>query len=290
MVMAKVSKVPSGFYTGVQAAARLDISVGTFYKQVKQGKIKKYTAPDSSEGYYNKEEIEKMAQAKELFILLYSIEPVIFERATSEEDIKGIVDLCVAIYGVGGTPSFETRLAIWHKNPYVYYVVKQEGIVVGYISLIWFNDTALSHLMGPAPKQKVQTPAGTGVYSFTGPENMLPFIPGQPIDSLFISLGARPGMSNQQQREYGFRLLRGMLEVLEDFARRGMPVQKVYATSEKQDGIRLARKLGMKEIKYPGDSLVRFELDLETSDSSLAVDYRERVRTLQKTSSPELVN
>lgn len=282
MIMAKVSKVPSGMMTGKDAASRLAISVGTFYKQVRLGKIKKYTVPGSSEGYYSREEIEKMAQAKELFILLYSIKPVIFERASSEEDIKGIVDLTIAIYGIGGTPSFQTRLAIWRKCPDVYYVVKQEGIVVGYISMIWFTDTALAHLMGPTPKQSVQTPAGTGVYSVTGPENMLPFTPGQPIDSIFISLGARPGMSNQQQREYGFKLLRGTLEVLEDFARREMPVRKIYATSEKQDGIQLARKLGMREIKYPGDNLVRFEMDLNTSESSLAADYRERVRSMQQ--------
>ncbi len=280
--MVKVSKVPSGFYTGKEAARRLNMSVGTFYKQVKLGKIKKYSPPGSEEGYYSKEEIEKLAQAKELFILLYSIEPVIFERATSEDDIRGIVDMCVAIYGVGGTPNLDARLAIWHKCPYSYYVLKQEGIVVGYISLLWFTDQTLQVLMGPTPKQSAKaTPAGSGVYSVTGPENIIPLEPGKPIDSLFVSLAVRPGMSNQQQREYGFRLLRGTLEVLEDFARRGMPVHKIYATSERADGIALARKMGMHETKYPGDSLLRYELDIETADNPFAARLRELAQAAQ---------
>lgn len=279
--MAKVSRVPSGFYTGKEAARRLSMSTGTFYKQVKAGKIEKFTLPNSTEGYYSKEQIEKLAQAKELFILLYSIEPTVFTRATSEDDVRGIVDMCVAIYGVGSTPSYETRLAIWHKCPEVYYVLKQEDIVVGYVSLIRFNDTALNVLMDETPKvttPSTATAAGTGVYSVTGPENLIPFTPGQPIDSLFISLAVRPGLSNLQQREYGFKLLRDTLDVIQGFAKRGMPVRMLYATSEKQDGIRLAKKLGMREIAYPGDKLVRFELDLEHSTFPLAEDYRRAIK------------
>lgn len=288
MVMVKVSKVPSGFYTGKEAARRLGLPVATFYHQVKTGKIPKIIPPGSgSEGYYEKKTIDKMAQDKELFTLIHSIEPIIFERATSEDDIRGIVDLCVAIYGQGGTPSLETRLAIWHKNPEVYYVVKQEDIVVGYISLIWFDQEALTSLMGPSPKQTTISAAGTGVYSVTGPEHMRSFTPGQPIDSLFISLAVRPGMSNTDQRDYAFKLLRGALDVLEDFAARGMAVRMLYATSEKSDGIRLARKLGMKEIRYPGDHLLRFELDLETSDLLMLNDYKQALSEWRKQQEPD---
>ena len=226
-----------------------------------------------------------MAQAKELFVLLYSIEPVVFERATSEEDVRGIVDMCVAIYGVGGTPSYAARLEIWHHNPYVYWVLKQEGIVVGYISMIHFTDKALETIMGPTPKQREITEAGAGIYSVMGVQNVLPFVPGEPIDSLFISLAVRPGMSNTQQRDYGFRLIRDSKEVLLDFHRRGMPVRKLLATSEKSDGISLARKLGMREIVYHGDNVLRYELDLETSDALIARQYRALTRGLEQQAS-----
>lgn len=274
--MSKRSKMSSGFCTGVEAAKRLGIPVTTFYDQIRKGhlKLEKVVPPGdrrSKEGYFIREEVEKLAQARELFTLLYSIESALFSRAQTEEDVRGIVDMCVAIYGIGGTPSYETRLGIWGKNPLAYYVLKQEGIVVGYSSLIWFNDVALEHLMGKTKKSSItQTPAGTGVYSVTGPENMIVPEAGKPIDSLFISLGVRPGMSNSQQREYGFHVIRGTIDAIADFYHNGMPVRKLLGTGEKHDGIMLARKMGAREVKYPGDPLPRYELDLEHANTRIA--------------------
>jgi hypothetical protein len=273
--MPKKSAAPTGMYTASEATKRLGIPKTTFHNQVRDGKIRKIIPPGKKEGYYSKAEIEKIAQARELFILLNSIDAITFERANTEEDIKGIYDLSVAIYGIGGTPSFEERLKIWRKNPYVYYVVKQENIVVGYVSMIWFTEKALKQLMGPTPKKTITTSAGTGVYSVTGAENVLEFTPGKPIDSLFVSLGVRPGMSNTQQRVYGFKLMRDTVTVLEEFAEQGMPVKMLYGTSERADGIFLARKLGMKEIKYDDDNLLRYELDLLNTDNPLLTRYQQ---------------
>lgn len=281
--MPKRTKAPPAFYTASQASRRLGMNRGTFFYHVKTGKIQKVTPPGAAEGYYSKEEIDTMAQAKELFLLQYSLSARSFERCSSEDDIRGIVDLCVAFYGVGNTPSFETRLAIWKKCPDAYYVVKQEGLVVGYISLLWFNEQTREHLMSPTPPQPAISAAGTGVYAITGPESVIPFTPGKPIDSLFISLAVRPGLLIEQQRRYGFRLLRDTLEVLKDFARRGMPPRILYATSEKVDGIKLARDIGMSEIKYPGDKLLRFEMNLQTADSPIAKAYQQYVQQIEET-------
>ncbi|MBA2395833.1 MAG: hypothetical protein H0V70_24155 [Ktedonobacteraceae bacterium] len=280
--MPKLSKAPPAFYTASQAARRLGMNRGTFFYHVKTEKIRKYTPPGATEGYYSKEEIDAMAQAKELFLLQYSLAPKSFERASTEEDVRGIVDLCIAFYGVGNTPTLEARLEIWHKCPDAYYVIKQEDIVVGYISLLWFSDEALRIIMGPTPLKPVITEAGQGVYSVMGAENVTPFNPGEPIDSLFISLAVRPGMTNEQQRRYGFKLLRDTLEVLKDFARRGMPVRKLLATSEKRDGIKLAHDIGMKEIEYTGDKLLRFEMDLQTADNPIAREYQHYVKEIEK--------
>jgi|SRR5579884_1920344 len=280
MSMVKVSKVPSGFYNGKQAAERLGLAPATFYHRVKEGKIPKVIPPGAEktskrpEGYYEKKVIDRMAQEEALFTLIHSIEPIAFRRAENENDIRGIVDMCIAFYGQGNTPSYDARLEIWQKNPEVYYIVEQEGIVTGYISLIWFDDEALKVLMGPSPKQSRITSAGTGVYSVTGPEHVKKFVNGQPIESLFISLGVRPGLSNTEQREYSFKLLRGTQDVLVSFVERGMPVHKLFATSEKGDGIRLAQKIGMTEIRYPGDNIRRYELDLEICNHPLLRSYK----------------
>lgn len=279
--MVKISKAPPGLYTAKQAMTRLGMKQGTFFYHVRQGKIDKAIPPGSTEGYYHRDQIDKMALEKELFWLQYAVSPTSYERANVEEDIRGIYDLCIAMYGQGGTPSLEARLDIWRKFPETYYVVKRDELVAGYISLIWFNDEALKVLMGEALKPSQVSAAGTGVYSVTGPQNMIAFKPGCPIESLFISLAVRPGLTNSQQRRYGFKLLRDTVDVLEDLARHNMPVRKLYATSERQDGIKLARDMGMREIKYPGDPLLRFELDLETADTPIARNYQELRRSLQ---------
>jgi hypothetical protein len=276
--MVKKVNAPNGMYTASEAAKRLEMPKTSFHNYVRDGKIKKIVPPGQTEGFYPRAEIEKLAQARELFILLNSTETAKFQIASSEEDIRGIYEMCIAIYGIGGTPSYEERLRIWEKNPRVYYILKQENIVVGYISIIWLPKDALDQLMGPTPKQSIATPAGKGIYSVIGAENVLPFKPGQPIDSLFISIGVRPGISNTEQRYNSFKLLRDTITVLEEFAEQGMPVKKLYGTSERLDGIRLARKLGMQEIKYEGDEIIRFEFDLENSNSHLLTEYRKIAR------------
>jgi hypothetical protein len=270
IAMVKVSKAPPSFYTASQAMRRLGMNKGTFFNYVKKGKITKVTPPGASEGYYKKEEIDAMAQAKELFLLQYSIAPKTFERASTEDDIRGIYDLCVAAYGINNTPSLEECLEECRQFPETYYVVKQEGIVVGYISLFWFTDEALADLMTPRQRQTSLTV-----------DVMHPFTPGQPTNHLFISLAVRPGLTNEQQRKYGFKLLRDTIQVLEDFARRGMPVKKLYASSRTSDGIKLARDMGMREIRYPNDTKLRFELDLEHAESLLAKEYRKFVKSIQ---------
>lgn len=277
MYMPKKVNVPSGFYSGKEAAAHLNIPIASFYRKVKRGEIQKHIPPGGgSEGFYEKKVIDKMAQDRALFMLTNSIEPITFDRAKTPEDLRGIVDLCIAIYGQGGTPNYEARMEIWQKNPEVYYIVRQEGIVAGYISLIWFDEEALSVLMGPPVQQtRRASAAGSGVYSVTGPEHVNKFVEGEPIDSLFVSLAVRPGFSNTEQREYAFKLLRGTLDIIIDFAQRGMPVRKIYATSERGEGVRMARKLGMKEIKYPGDLLLRYELDIEASDHPILQPYKQ---------------
>lgn len=271
--MPKASKVPSAFYSAAQAQRRLGLNRGTFFNYVKAGKIKKYTPPGASEGYYSRTEIDALAQERELFFLQYSKSPQTFERVATESDVQGIYDLCVAFYGIGNTPSLDARLAIWRKNPDAYYITKQDGYITGYISLIWFTDQALQFLMGSA-----STNVGPDIYSITGSENVKLFVPGQPIESLFISLAVRPGLTIEQQRRYGFKLLRDTLNVLKDFADRGMPVRKLLATSEKADGIKLARSMGMQETKYPGDNLLRFEMDMMSSQSLMAREYQAYVK------------
>ncbi len=269
--MAKVSRAPKNFYTARQAAIRLGMKESTFHYHVKTGKIKKVVPPGGTEGYYPKTLIDKMAEARELFILEYAAEPITFTKAT-DEDIRGIHDLCVNLFGITNTASYEALLG-WHKkNPETYYVVKQEGIVTGYIGFLYLNKETTEHIMS-------ETIPGVPAPSSA---EVLPFTPNEPIAGLFLGIAVRPGLPSQQRRMHGHHLIAGAIRTLEDLARRGMPVKKLYATSSTSDGIRLSRKLGFREIAFPGDPLLRFELDLETAETPLIRKYQEIVKKKAK--------
>ena len=261
--MVKTSKAPRNFYTASEAAQRLGMPKTTFHTYVKQGKIKKVTPPGRTEGFYPKKDIDKLARARELFILEYASEPSTFAQAT-DEDIKGIYDLCVNLFGVTETAGYETLLS-WHeKNPHTYYVVKQEDIVTGYIGFLYLNEEVTQHIMS-------ETVPGVPMPS---PTEVLPFTPGEPIHGLWVGLAVRPGLPSTQARFNGRHLITGAIEVLENLAREGMPVKKLYATARTSDGMRISRKLGFRETIYPGDPLIRYELDLENSDSPLLSEYK----------------
>ncbi|MBV9708737.1 MAG: hypothetical protein JO125_15170 [Chloroflexi bacterium] len=270
--MAKVSRAPRNFYTAQQAARKLGMKEGAFFYHVRAGKIKKVVPPGSKEGYYPKAFIDKMVEAKELFILEYAAEPSTFEKAI-EEDIKSIYELGVSLFGVTEATPYEILLE-WHKkNPQTYYVLKQEGIVTGYMGLLYLNKETTEYIMSETTYRTPVPPA----------TEVLPFAPNQPIEGLFVGLGVRPGMGERRTHYHGRHLIAGCIHVLEDFAKRGMPVNKLYATSKTKYGIKLCRDLGFNETEFQGDPLIRFELDLETSNSPWAEKYREVVKQYQKT-------
>ncbi len=264
--MPKRAKAPSGFYTASEVMQKLGIGNSTLYKYIDQGKIKRVVPPDRKDGYYIKAEIDKMVRAKELFILQYSSSPSEFMKA-SEEDIQGIYDLCVSLYGATNIPGYERRLEWYQKNPDIYYVVKQDRIVTGFASLLYLTDDILQQIMNTDHPQPVKA------------EHIRLFTPGEPIDHLFITVVIRPGLDSTVRRQHGSHLLTGIIDVLEDFARKGMPVRKLYATSRTTEGIKLCRDLGFKEAQIkPEDDTLRFELDLETSDSPFLKKYQQAIK------------
>lgn len=146
-------------------------------------------------------------------------------------------------------------------------MVKQDGIVTGFLSLTPFTQEALNSFMGVKGYEKV----------IEGADAILPFKPGELIDSLFLDIGVRRGLN--KGTKYGMRLVMGGIQVLEDFAKQGNIVKKLLATSSVPDGINLCKGLGFKEIPTaPGSTRHHFELDLETSDNPLLKEYQQIIK------------
>ncbi len=267
--MTKTAKALKNFYTATEAIKKLGMPRATFFNLAKAGKIKKVVPEGYKEGYYPKREIDKMALAREMFTLQYTSDSSIFRRA-EEKDIQGITDLGVSLFGTSTTPSYENRLACWQKNPDAYYVLEQDELIVGWIALVPLKKEVIDILMGHA--QEAVSMFVSMHQNFVIPDNILPFTPGA-VHNVFLTLGARQGLP--KSTFYGMRLLSGGYEVLKEFARKGILVEKLYATSRTPDGVRLCKNSGFQEETSNNTSAVkRFWLDLESSTSPFLREYQ----------------
>ncbi len=258
--MARQKKPARGLYTAGEAIKKLKMPQATFHNYVKAGKIKKIVQPGNIEGFYEKAYIDRMAEARELFALQYASEPITFSTATTD-DIQGIYDVMAKFWGILSLPSVENRSSWYQVNPEIDYVVKREGIVTGYITLLPLKPETMKKLMaGEIGTKELQ------------PSDILPFTPGVPLEC-WVGLAVKPGVFKPES--YGIRLISGMLEKLRELAKNNINIAKLYAKSETPDGIRLSKHAGFEDITPPPNQMPRqFVLDLETSNSSYAEEYR----------------
>ncbi len=271
--MGKTAKAPSGFYTAKAVMEKLGIANSTLYHYVETGKIKKVVPPGRKEGYYPKAEIDKMVRAKELFILQYATDASFFDKA-EESDIEKITELGIEIFGKHGTPNYETRLAQFRANPSIFYVLRQEELIVGYLGLFPLKHEAIEAIMEGMEEDRFRT----GVLN---PNNIVPFEP-EIAEEVFVIIVTKQNL--KRSTPYGARLINGGIEVLEHMARRGIIIKRLYATSRTSSGIKLAKDLGFKQIipLNEEDNLLRFMIDLETSQSPLLKNYLRIVQRVSK--------
>jgi hypothetical protein len=271
--MAKIVKAPTNFYTAAEAIKKLGMQRATFFKYVKDGKLKRVVFDGFIEGCYPKAEVDKIASAREMFTLQYASDSSIFRRA-EEKDIQGITDLGVSLFGTSTTPNYESRLACWKKNPDAYYVVEQDGLIVGWIALVPMKIEAIEVLMG-------NTNNATSMFvnmhqNVIIPENIQMFLPQQ-AQNVFLTIGVRQSLP--RSKVYGMKLILDSYEILKAFAREGVIVEKLYATSRTPDGVSLCRNIGFQEKEDNATSAVkRFWLDLKTAPLPLLHEYQEIVK------------
>jgi hypothetical protein len=263
--MARQRKPAKGLYTAGEAIRKLRMPQATFHHYVKIGKIKKVTLPGKTEGFYEKAYIDKMARASELFALQYATDSSTFSVATPE-DAQGIYEVIASLWGTLFTTPVERRLSWYLKNPEIDYVVKQDDIVTGYTTIMPLKQETIEQLMNG----KIR---GWDITS----EDILPFTPGIPLNC-YTGAAVRAGVYRPER--YGMRLIMGTIETMQELASKGVFIQKLYALSDTPDGVKLSRGLGFEEEPpAPGSTLRRFILDLETSDSPYAEEYRSALNT-----------
>lgn len=250
--MPKTRKAPLGLYTAKEAIQRLNMPQATFHHYVKTGKIKKVLPPGRSEGYYEKSYIDNMAEANELFILQYATDPTTFSLASST-DIEGIYQVMVSFWGSLYVPTIETRKSWYQVNSEIDYVVKKNGIVIGYITLLPLKPETVKLLMnGDIGTKEIR------------PTDILPFTPDIPLEC-WVGIAVKPGV--YMPEKYATRLLAGIRRVMTELMQKGIIFKRLWAKSETPDGIRLCKDLGFEEIEPEVQRIPKkFVLNMETSN------------------------
>lgn len=278
--MGRTTSIPPGFYSAGQAIKKLGIPRSTFYDMVERGQISKVVPPNRSDGWYHKSEIDKMAQANQLFMLQYATDTSTFGVA-GEEDIEGIADLNAELFRSSGSEvSRRARYDLWmsqyQANPEIFHVLKQGETVVGYVGIFPLRHEAIEKIMTGMSESRFRT-------EVLAPEYLTQFKPGE-AEEVFLIIGAKQDV--KKSKLYGARLIAGCIEFLETLARKGVIIKKAYGTSRTQDGIRMSKGLGFRRIAPTNeeDNLLRFEFDPLTSTNPLLKEYQRLAKLVEKTS------
>ncbi len=268
--MAKTARAPQGLYSASEAIKRLKVPRSSFYEMIEKGTIKKVTLPGRSDSYYLKAAIDSLAKARELFTAKYATDAPTFSKAT-EEDIKGIYEVALSLWGTRGTYPYEQRLARYKKNTDIYYVLKYIDIVVGFSTLMPIKPKSVEEILE----------TGKPGYEVIKLDDILPFSTTEPIEYLFLEIAIRDDAPKPKQ--HAMHLISATSNEIDNFAKKGVTFKKLWATSRTEDGINISKKLGFKETPLPPDGkTIAFELDTETTDNILLKEYKEIVKKRNK--------
>jgi hypothetical protein len=183
-----------------------------------------------------------------------------FNIATTE-DAQGIYDVIASLWGTLYTTPVKTRLSWYQSNPDIDFVVKQDGEILGYVTIMPLKHDIIEKLM----EGKIR---GWDIKA----DDVLSYKPGKPVEC-YVGAAIKAGV--QHQEKYGMRLLSGTMKELREFAKKGIAIKKLYAVSDTPDGEKLSSDLGFEESPpAPNSTFKQYTLDMETSNSSYAREYR----------------
>ena len=137
----------NNLYTSSEAREKLGgISPETLRRYVDAGKIRKETPPTNKKrGYYNKQDVDTLADAMQDFIEMHTLIPkaeafdIKVQQAQSEDDIKETIQIARQHLGENAY-GLEKRMSWFKMSPNGDYVLKHNGVVVGYFSIQAIRD------------------------------------------------------------------------------------------------------------------------------------------------------
>ena len=243
-------------YSASEARDKLGgVSAEKLKRLVDAGKVRKETPPTNTKrGYYNKEDIDRLAEAMEDFVEIHTTLPegdtVELVQAGGKDDIRETTQIARQHFG-DNAYDVEKRMAWFHLIPNGDYVLKHGDIIVGYISMQAIKPEAVEHIFNRRNGSSVQL------------EDMEPIVPGKPLELHISGIGVKTGIKRLDAKRYGADLISGLIKVFMQFATQGIEINRVWSKSSTVSGIKLSRDLGFTELGYINNEQIGFVLDFD---------------------------
>ncbi len=259
--MTKRGHPPVGYYTATVTRKKLgDITDGMLRSYVQSGKIEHMVPSGRKQGFYKRDDVDRLARALDDLGEKSEKTGTQFERAT-KDDMPACVDLLISVFGGGNT--VERRQQWIEKNPEVGYIVRSRGKVVGCAFVLPLTPEKIDAIfndLNPASIASIE------------PEDIQSLTPNEPAYLYVVSVGVKPG-SELAKRIRGQVLIRGLLRLLYDLARRDITIKLIAARSETKDGIRLMKHMGFTEVESHTQNR-NFIIEVERSGIPEIVQYK----------------
>ena len=243
-------------YTASQARERLGgMSSSSFKRLVDAGKIRKVTPPGKVQGMYIKEDVDKLAEAMQHFVEIYSTVPEgKFEviQARNEDDIRATAQIAKQHFGDLAYTA-EERIPWFRKVPDGDFILLYDGVIVGYFSIQAVKQEAL--------EDHILKPQGGGVRL----EDIIPFTPGISLECYVTGMAVKIEPNHRTNKTYGMLLIMGLTDALTEFGKKGVDIRKIWTKSRTVSGIKICRDVGFKDLGYLDSEHILFMLDLETA-------------------------
>jgi predicted DNA-binding transcriptional regulator AlpA len=253
----------SKYYTASEVKQILGIGDSALYNYVNRGELQRIVPPHRKQGVYLRSEVDEMAREMQAFFVAKTTVSSAFSKAT-KEDMPECVQLSAAIFGGLNIIPLEKRIAWLEKNPDIDYIVRHEGELMGYASIVPLSPEILEPLLKDEIYAKDLTP-----------DEIEQFKPGKPIQLYIMAMGVKPRLSKLEKRTYASRLIKGIVKEIIEMGGRGIDIETIIARSETPDGIHILRHLGFTEVPSEVPGTRNFIIEVAKSGIPAILEYKD---------------
>ncbi len=257
-----MAKISDRYYSGREVQRILGITEPALRNLVNQRKLRKIIPPGRQYGVYLKEEVDTFAEKWLAFLTVKEPPKTTFALAT-DKDMDEEQELAKHAIGSPGLMTPEIRRIWLAKCPEGNYHLRHNNKLVAYFRILPVKHERLMEFMDG----KIRGGEITA-------DDIDPFEPGKPVECFLVGIASEPDVGEMTRMHYVQHLVRGTIKELEKLGRKGYIITKVYATSDTPTGIAMAIHAGMEEYKERIGKRLRFELDMEQSQSFLLDGYK----------------